>query len=52
MFDDAGPLTRLPRRLILEAVETGRMPQEAPRLAPAEIELLRQWAEPPRDLVY
>jgi mono/diheme cytochrome c family protein len=55
LFGDAGGLlARLPRRRILEAVEAGRMPKpaEAPRLTPTEIEVLRQWAQPPRELEY
>ena len=45
---------KLPRQSLLEAVEQGRMPQpaSAPRLTPQEIEILRQWARPPRDLAY
>jgi hypothetical protein len=54
MFDAAGLLARLPRRQILESVESGRMPLplESPRLSPAEIDVLRQWSQPPRELVY
>jgi mono/diheme cytochrome c family protein len=55
LFDDAGRLlAKLPRRRMLEAVEAGRMPQpaEAPRLSPEELDVLRRWAQPPRDLVY
>lgn len=55
LFDESGQLlSRLPRRRVLEAVQAGRMPKPltAPRLTAAEIELIRRWAEPPRDLVY
>jgi hypothetical protein len=55
MFDEGGQLlVKLPRRWIVEAVEAGRMPQpaEAPRLTPAELDVLRRWSQPPRELVY
>ncbi len=55
LFDDTGGLlAKLPRRRVLESVEAGRMPKpaDAPRLTPAEIEMLRQWAQPPRELEY
>jgi mono/diheme cytochrome c family protein len=52
--DDGDLLARLPRRRVLEAVEVGRMPMpaEAARLTRDEIEVLRQWAQPPRELEY
>jgi mono/diheme cytochrome c family protein len=55
LFDDTGALlSKLPRRRIVEAVESGRMPQPASavRLTNAEIELLRVWAQPPAELEY
>lgn len=53
LFDSAGALVeRLPRRVIVEAVEAGRMPKGIAPLTQEEIEVLREWAKPPRDLVY
>jgi mono/diheme cytochrome c family protein len=55
LFDTAGTLlNRLPRQAVLEAVEQNRMPQPATatRLTAQEIDLLRAWAKPPKDLLY
>jgi len=53
LFDAVGALVeRLPRRAIVEAIEAGRMPKGMAPLSPEEMEILREWAKPPRDLVY
>lgn len=59
MFDEAGVLRpKLPRGAMLEAVspaEDGRArmpPGDRTPLDEAELELLRKWAQPPRDLEY
>jgi hypothetical protein len=53
LFDADGALVeRLPRRAIVEAVEAGRMPKGIAPLTQEEIEMLREWAKPPRELVY
>lgn len=53
IFDDRGELVeRLPRRAMLEAVEKGTMPKGLAPLTEDEVELLREWAKPPRELVY
>lgn len=54
---DGTAVTRLPRQKILDAVTADenppRMPPaDRPALSDEELELLRQWARPPRDLVY
>lgn len=57
MFDESDRLLeRLPRRAIVEEVSAGKMPlgtdgHPAP-LSANEIDVLRQWARPPRELRY
>jgi len=51
IFDEAGGVrAKLPRRKMLEAVEAGTMPRGGERLSEEEVELLREWAKPPREL--
>lgn len=55
LFQSTGNIVaKLPRQAILDAVERGSMPKpaSAPRLTDAELDALRQWAKPPRDLAY
>lgn len=53
LFEQEGALVeRLPRRAILDAVVEGRMPKGVATLTEEEIEALREWAKPPRELVY
>lgn len=50
--DDGAIVERLPRRAILDAVVERRMPKGAAPLTEEELELIRDWAEPPRELLY
>jgi mono/diheme cytochrome c family protein len=55
LFQSSGEIvSKLPRQAIVDAVERGTMPKPAnvPRLTEPEIEALRHWARPPRDLAY
>ena len=53
MFDESGRLAeKLPRHVMLEQIELGTMPRPAAasRLDEAEVEAIRRWSTPPRDL--
>ncbi|MBX3411584.1 MAG: cytochrome c [Pirellulales bacterium] len=53
LFEPEGALVeRLPRRAILDAVTEGSMPQGTSTLTEEEIDALREWATPPRELLY
>jgi len=50
--EDGAIVERLPRRAILDAVVERRMPKGVAPLTPEELTLLREWARPPRELLY
>jgi len=50
--DDGAIVDKLPRHVMLEAIEQGTMPKEGEELSAAEIEAIRQWAKLPREIVY
>jgi mono/diheme cytochrome c family protein len=51
IVDEEGELKeKLPRQRMWEAIEAGRMPRGEQKMSAEELELLREWVRPPKEL--